>query len=233
MSCDIYHDLLGDYVDGARASTRPGDERLAAFERHLPACADCQALVADFTSIRRTASMLEEHVPPPRLWTKIAASIEEERRRRWWQRPLADAFPGWLPIAVAVSVAIVIAGFTWFAWNTAPPEVVQQASAPAETLPVAAEAHYDEAIAGLQRLAESQDGSLDPGTRAVLKENLAVLDRAISESRAALADEPANTLAQESLLDALDTKVALLQDTVALATDEGTLADDAAAPQRN
>jgi hypothetical protein len=98
---------------------------------------------------------------------------------------------------------------------------------------VAAEAHYDEAIAGLQRLAESQDAALDPGTRAVLRENLAVLDRAISESRAALADEPANTLAQESLLDALDTKVALLQDTVALATDTGTLDDDAAAPQRN
>jgi hypothetical protein len=62
----------------------------------------------------------------------------------------------------------------------------------------------------------------------VLKENLAVLARAISESRAALADEPANALAQDSLLDALDTKVALLQDTVALATDTGSVPDDAA-----
>ena len=41
--------------------------------------------------------------------------------------------------------------------------------------------------------------------------------------------EPASALAQESLLDALDTKVALLQDTVALATDTGDTSDDAAA----
>jgi hypothetical protein len=55
----------------------------------------------------------------------------------------------------------------------------------------------------------------------VLTKNLAVIDRAIDESRAALAQEPASTLAQESLLEALDTKVALLQETVALASDTG------------
>ena len=55
----------------------------------------------------------------------------------------------------------------------------------------------------------------------MLTKNLAVIDRAIDESRAALAQEPASTLAQESLLEALETKVALLQETVALATDTG------------
>ena len=55
-----------------------------------------------------------------------------------------------------------------------------------------------------------------------------MIDRAISESRAALAEEPASALAQESLLDALDTKVVLLQDTVALASDRGDVSDDAA-----
>jgi hypothetical protein len=216
MSCDIYHDLLGDYVDGARASSRPGDARLAAFERHLAECTDCQALVADFTCLRHTASMLEEHVPPPRLWTRIAASIEEERR-------------AWVPVAVAASLALLIAGATWVAWRHEPAQVPQQAVAtPAESPAVPAEQPYEDAIAGLQQLAASQDASLDPETRAVLKENLAVLDRAISESRAALADEPANALAQDSLLDALDTKMALLQDTVALAADTSSVPDDAA-----
>lgn len=227
MNCDLYHDLLGDYVDGARASTRPGNERLAAFERHLAECAHCQAVVADFTSLRHTASTLEEHVPPPRLWTKIAASIEQEP---WWRRPLGNTFSAWVPVTVASSLALVIAGATWLAWRHEPPQAPQQSVAtPAEPPRVPAEQHYDDAIVGLQQLAESQNASLDPETRAVLQENLAVLDRAISESRAALADEPANTLAQDSLLDALDTKVALLQDTVALATDAGTVSDDAAA----
>ena len=220
MSCDIYHDLLGDYVDGARASTRPDDARLAAFERHLVACADCQALVADFTSLRHTASMLEEHVPPPRLWTRIAASIEEER----W---------AWVPVSVAASLALLIAGATWVAWRHEPAQVTQQAvTTPAESAAVPAEQQYEDAIAGLQQVAASQDASLDPETRAVLKENLAVLDRAISESRAALADEPANALAQDSLLDALDTKVALLQDTVALAADTVNVPDDAAPAEK-
>jgi len=93
---------------------------------------------------------------------------------------------------------------------------------------VPAEQHYEEAIADLQQLAESQNAGLDPQTRAVLKQNLAVIDRAISESRAALAEEPASALAQESLLDALDTKIVLLQDTVALASDRGDVSDDAA-----
>ena len=219
MNCESDEDLLGDYVDGARAADRPGDQRLAAFERHLAGCEACQALVADFTSIRGTASMLEEHVPPPRLWATIAASIEEQRR---------NVFSTWVPVAVAASLALLIAGATWLAWRHEPSQAPQQAVAAVESGAVPVEQHYDEAIAGLQRLAESQNASLDPETRAVLKENLAVLDRAISESRAALADEPTNALAQESLLDALDTKVALLQDTVALATDTGSVSDAAA-----
>ncbi|PYR74448.1 MAG: hypothetical protein DMF87_22805, partial [Acidobacteria bacterium] len=71
MNCQRYDDLLNDYVDGLRHEE---------FERHLAACARCQALVEDFTSIRRTASTLEEHVPPPRLWANISSSIEEKPR---------------------------------------------------------------------------------------------------------------------------------------------------------
>jgi putative zinc finger protein len=230
MNCESYEDLLGDYVDGVRAASRPGDERLAAFERHLAGCARCQALVADFTIVRGAASTLEDHVPPQRLWTRIAASIEEERRRPWWQRPLGHAVPAWAPVAAAAALVLLIAGATWLAWRHEPAQAPQQAvSAPAEPDAIPAEQHYEAAIAGLQQLADAQNASLDPETRAVLKENLAVLDRAISESRAALADEPENALAQESLLDALDTKVALLQDTVALAADAGAPSDDAAA----
>ena len=229
MSCEIYDDLLDDYVDGARASDWPGGERLAAFESHLAGCARCQALGADFTSIRRTAAALEEHLPPPRLWAKIAASIEEEQQRPWWQRPLGNAFSAWVPIAVAASLAFLIAGATWVAWTHTPADDVRQVAATSpEATAVPGEQHYEQAIAGLQQLAESQNEALDPKTRAVLKQNLAVLDRAISESRAALADEPTSALAQESLLDALDTKVALLQDTVALASDTGDVSNDAA-----
>jgi hypothetical protein len=50
----------------------------------------------------------------------------------------------------------------------------------------------------------------------VLQKNLSVIDQAIGESRAALRTQPASELAQESLFEALRSKVTLLQDTVSL-----------------
>lgn len=206
MNCETYTELLDDYVDGARASDDPANAQRRAFESHLAACPRCQALVVDFTSIRGAAATLEEHVPPPRLWARIAAALEAGQQHAW------------IPLAAAAALALVVGGGAWVAWretSTAP--VREDASVASDAVVVPAEQHYDEAIAGLQQLAESQDSGLDPETRAVLKQNLDVVDRAISESRAALVTDPSSTVAQDSLLDALDTKVALLQESLALA----------------
>ena len=209
MNCERYDDLLNDYVDGT-LSRRSPQARAEEFERHLATCGRCQVLVADFTSIRRTASTLEEHVPPPRLWARISSSIEE--KPRW--------FSTWIPVAAAASLALIIATGTWLAWrNASSPAPAPPAIATEDTV-LPAEARYEQAITGLQQLADAQNAALDPQTRAVLKDNLAAVDRAINESRAALATEPASALAQDSLLDALDTKIALLQDTVALTAED-------------
>ena len=222
MNCELYDDLLDDYVDGVRATDHRGDARFAGFEQHLTGCTRCQALVADLTSIRLAASTLDEHIPPPRLWARIASSIDEQQRRPWWQRQLGGTFSAWVPAAVAASIALLLVAGGWNVWQQRRGETPQQAGAPQpEAASVPAEQHYEQAIAGLQQLADAQNAALDPETRAVLTRNLAVIDRAINESREALAQEPASTLAQESLLDALETKVALLQDTVALASDTG------------
>ncbi len=232
MSCELYDDVLDDYVDGARAADHAdaADARLAAFESHLAGCARCQALVADFTTIRRTAAALDEHLPPPRVWAKIASSIEQEERQPWWTRSLATTFAARVPLAAAASLALLLGGAAWFGWQQGRGSTPQTAAVQTPDAGTAvAEQHYEEAIAGLQQIVDAQDADLDPDTRAVLRQNLAVIDRAISESRDALSDEPASTLAQESLLDALDTKVALLQDTVALASEiDGDRPDDAA-----
>jgi hypothetical protein len=80
----------------------------------------------------------------------------------------------------------------------------------------AAEQHYEKAISGLEQIAKSEQGSLDPQTAATLQKNLAVIDQAISESRAALRAQPASEPAQQSLIENFKTKIAFLQDTVAL-----------------
>jgi hypothetical protein len=80
----------------------------------------------------------------------------------------------------------------------------------------AAEAHYEKAIQGLEQIARSDGGELDPQVAAVLQKNLQVVDLAIDESRAALRAEPSSDGAQDSLFEAMRTKVALLQQTVEL-----------------
>jgi Putative zinc-finger len=79
-----------------------------------------------------------------------------------------------------------------------------------------AESHYEKAIKGLETIANSEQGELDPRTAATLQKNLAVIDQAISESRAAVRAQPASEPAQQSLIDGFKTKIGLLQDTVAL-----------------
>ena len=107
MSCELYDDVLDEYVDGARAADNadPTDTRLAAFESHLACCARCQGLVADFATIRRTAAALDEHLPPPRVWAKIASSIEQDERQPWWVRSLANTLAARVPLAAAASGA--------------------------------------------------------------------------------------------------------------------------------
>jgi hypothetical protein len=79
-----------------------------------------------------------------------------------------------------------------------------------------AEAHYEKAIKGLEQIASAEQNALDPRTAATLQKNLAVIDQAITESRAAVRSEPASEPAQQSLLENFKSKIALLQDTVAL-----------------
>jgi hypothetical protein len=80
----------------------------------------------------------------------------------------------------------------------------------------AAEQHYENAIKGLEQIANAEQNALDPKTAATLQKNLAVIDQAITESRAALRAQPTSEPAQQSLIESFKSKIALLQDTVAL-----------------
>src|SRR5204863_4822212 len=79
-----------------------------------------------------------------------------------------------------------------------------------------AEEHYQKAINGLEQIANAEKGELDPCMAATLQKNLAVIDQAISESRAALRAQPNSEPAQHRLIESFKRKIALQQNTVAL-----------------
>ena len=217
--------VINDYVDNAL----PASER-AEMERHLATCAACRALVDDLREIARAAKTLEPLEPPARVWPRIATSIGE------LQPPAVapnSSYWKWLA-AAAVLVLATIIGMRFNPLSKRPtPQARQSASdtsgrttaaAPnggdtartVETELRQAEEHYDKAITGLEQIANANQSAFDPGTAATLHKNLAVIDQAISESRAAVHAQPNSEPAQQSLLENFRTKIAVLQDTVAL-----------------
>jgi hypothetical protein len=223
MSCNDYRDAIAEFVDG---SLDAAGRR--ALERHVEGCVNCRALVADLKSIQAAAFTLQRHDPPVKTWEAIRARIAAEplhsargRVLAWPRTPTAWGL--WVAAAAALIVATT-AGIYPLLDNRRHQDAVA-ITAPADNAdPIAsiqaefeaAEAHYDKAIRGLEQIAKTDSGDLDPQVAAVLQKNLQVIDRAIGESRAALKSQPASSDAQNSLFDAMRTKVAVLQQTVEL-----------------
>jgi hypothetical protein len=240
MNCHEFELELGDYVDGTLAPSR-----VSAVEAHVGTCLRCRSIVADFTAIRRAAGTLEPQMPAAHVWTQIAAAFEAEAAGRpengaprhrtldseltipakWWR--LATGALAWKPLVAAASRAALLIPGTWLAWHEASIRSAGQHVATVSTANVArpqsavdavalAEQRYSTAIGDLEKVTRAESGSLDPNTAKVMQANLAVIEQAIGQSRAALQSEPASSVAQESLFAALRSKLQLLQDTVAL-----------------
>jgi anti-sigma factor RsiW len=220
VSCDRFEPLIGDLVDG----TLDGAPR-HQLEAHLAACPACSRLADELLVVRRAARALAVLEPPPAAWARVSGAVEGERAARRgparWRRVV-------LPLAAAaVLVAAVAAGLLWRrAAAPATPATATAAVDPATASPAEllgsveaelqqAERHFESAVAGLEALARDRQ-ALDPEVAADLQKSLLVVDQAIVESRAAVRAEPLNTQAQDSLFDAFRSKIALLQDTIAL-----------------
>jgi anti-sigma factor RsiW len=229
---------LGDYVDD---SLDAGQR--AAVSEHLVGCRACQALVADFSEVRRAAAALGTIEPPERTWAQIerrlertlrTPSVDNQQSASQGRAEAGHAVRRWPWLAAAAALVLATAGGVWL---VRPPLGGETAAATDTTTAQAVEAelaqaaqHYEKAISGLEQIANAEKGALDPRTAATLQENMGVVDQAIDESRAALNAEPASDPARRSLLDSFKAKIELLQNTIALINDMRT-GDDAGAAQ--
>ena len=208
---------LNDYVDDALA---PGAR--ADVAAHVAACRECQALVGSLRGVQSAARRLPPLEPPRDAWPRIERALRDSAARSAGRR--TPRWP-WLAAAAALVLATLV-GFKAADLRRRPPAAASTAPATASTeAPTAqsveaellqAEQHYQKAITGLEQIANAEKGALDPQTASTLEKNLTVVDQAISESRAALRAQPSSGPAQASLLENFKTKIALLQDTVAL-----------------
>ena len=224
MNCQDYDQRLGDYSDGTLdATTRAG------VELHLHGCARCQAVVSDFEAIRSMARALERPIPSPHVWQHIADATARRSRRSWWSTA------GWQPALASATTVLLATGLWWIGAqlsdtvgtaDRAAIVTMEGFEAGDPDVDPDVEAQYTTAIARLEQITSAERSALDLETAYVLDAGLTVIDEAIVESRAALETQPDSELAQDSLLDAMGRKVAVLQEMLALIgeTRQGTLA---------
>jgi len=232
MTCDEFRDLASDYLEG---SLERGVRERA--EAHVFDCEACAGLVADLQRLTVQALALPTLTPSRELWAGIEARIQAEvveLQPGDWGLGTGDRGPEASPVSSsqspvlsrwrAAAAVLVLVGatatVTWFVavrsssptFTVAPDSGLQ---APGSGLtPVArpglAET-YDVEIASLRRLVDERRAELDPVTLGVLERNLKLIDDAIAESRAALADSPSSALLLQQLTDAYDTKLRVLR----------------------
>ena len=222
---------LNEYADGSL-----GEFDRAGVEQHLASCAACRQIVDDLRAILDATGELEPRDAPVRAWSRLERAIRMEQEHARTERAPAPA-PAprrrgttvvltWAAAAAALVLAAVV-GLRYTpvqpahapapsAAGSATSTTAGGAAVSIETELRQAEAHYENAIKGLEAIASSEQSELDPRTAATLQKNLAVIDQAINESRAAVRAEPASEPAQHSLIEGFKTKIGLLQDTVAL-----------------
>jgi anti-sigma factor RsiW len=222
MTCTRSADDIQALIDGTL-----GPIRMAELERHLDECDACRALERDLRRIRNAADALGDPEPPDHVWLQIAGRLRQEGRVRDQPAPVATgrhqyawlAIAAALVLAVGTSLVLLIPQFT----DSTPARTAQQGN-PAGTDAVQsgvedlrqAERLLHSGVAKLKEGLGSEDQALPTGMAATLDRNLQILDQAIAESSEALQKEPQNVAARNSLFEALQRKISLLQDTITL-----------------
>jgi tetratricopeptide (TPR) repeat protein len=217
-------DRLSDYLDDELSVT----ER-AACDAHLAACAGCRETLDQLRMVIATAQADADRDPQTDLWPGVLQQItsaEADQRHGASGRPhIARQFVFTLPqLALAASLLIAVsAGVAYLAAGRAlsqpgVQEVVVQAFAEPVMAASAdveranfADAQYDEAVADLEKILTDLRDELNPQTVMVIERNLASIDEAIREARAALDADPANTFLNSHLAEARRKKLDLLR----------------------
>ncbi len=217
---------LTEYVDG---DMTPADR--LAFENHAEACSDCSAAVADIRALVEEAGRLGPTPPPRDLWPAIERGLS---------RPGVVGSPGEtrviaLPTAqaprkrersftlsgpqLAAAAAVLMLLSTTVTLALRPVAVAPGSQDPvpgavraASTESGGSDALLAEEVAALEEGLQASRDRLDPNTVRIIEKNLAVIERAISESRQALLVDPESDFLRDHLDRAFQRKREYLQE---------------------
>lgn len=203
---DQWTNRLSEYLDGELDSVERG-----ALEAHLATCGDCYATLGELRQVVARAKALSDTPPTTDLWTGIAREIRREHAPARRDRLVRRRFSLTVGQLLAASVALVLlsGGGAWVALRPGDTRVTPRPGTP--ITPVSWTSQADLAVAELQEALTRNESRLDTATVRVVRQNLAVIDRAIAEARAALQSDPGNTYLNLHLANTMRRKVELLR----------------------
>jgi hypothetical protein len=225
MDCEMCHELLSDYLDGALS----GDAR-ARFSRHLSGCAECAAARDDLAAIVGVArESREQLIAPPdarAMWLRIRNTVEEEQRvtsarttpasvadQSFWARLTGRRWALTLPqlAAAAAGVAVGVALVTALGMRALldggrvePPKarVVRQLQNQDDMV----------RIEYLRGRVEQRRARWDPRMRDTFDRNMSVIDETVNEMLKELDERPHDEVSEETLNAAMRDKIELLKE---------------------
>jgi hypothetical protein len=220
-------EIFSDYLDGEL--TLPEAEEL---EAHLEGCDICASVLRDLKEIQSRARSLEDQTPGRDLWPEIARAIQEGERgdpkvitlHPWAAQPSSAAGRSGFRLSYiqAVAAGLVLAIFSGglgallfgasshLATDDRPPAWVEMVSSASPGLGASARE-----VARLEESLAKYRDRLEPETARILEKNLAVIDRAISESVRALEADPGNAFLESHLARSVEIKANYLREAAA------------------
>ena len=213
---DKWTDRLSEYIDGELSLS----ER-EALEAHLLSCADCGRTLEELRAVVARAGQVIDREPARELWPAIAARLQTPDPElpvpvatSPGKRRLSFSIP---QLAAASIVLMLMSAGTMYMMlqdDAAAPVVAEQPvmqSSPGQVSVRSVTRRYDEAVQELEQALEHNRSQMDTATVRILEKNLAIIDRAIADARAALGQEPANPYLTKYLDAAMQRKVQLLR----------------------
>jgi hypothetical protein len=198
--------------------------------QHQRNCVTCDAMVQEVEMIHRKAAHAPLLSPSRDLWSGIAARIDAPVLTlpvSGVSAPPQQAQPArrtvsmrWFAVAATLLVTVTSA-VTWRVARSRDAEAVRSVAVNTPRVdtvegsmftPAAnVDEVYEQQIAALRTVVNERFAELDSTTVTELRRNLAIIDKAIADSRAALQKDPHSQMLSTSLDRALASKLALMR----------------------
>ena len=206
---DLWTNRLSEYIDGELDN----NER-AKLEAHLATCGQCYATLAELRQVVTRAKSLSDTPPATDLWTGIAREIRREQAPPRRDRLVRRRFSLTVGQLLAASIALMLISGSG-AWLALRPQPVADGGRLGNREALARQVDWtgrtDEAIADLQTALAQNEKRLDTATVRIVRQNLAIIDRAIADARIAVQNDPGNAYLNLHLATTMRRKVELLR----------------------